>query len=88
MEYAEGMVVRSIAGRDAGGWFVVMQVENGFCHIADGRRRSIAVPKKKNPLHLRKTSYTLDLAQIGSDRQLKRLLAQLGPDTGESEDGR
>lgn len=85
MEYAEGMVVRSRAGRDAGGYYLVLRSEGGFCYIADGRRRRLAAPKKKNPLHLQGTNRTLDLGAIESDRQLRRLLAG---QTGESEDGR
>ena len=51
MEFAKGMVVRSIAGHDSGSWLVVMSLENGFAFVADGKERKVEKPKKKNIKH-------------------------------------
>ena len=56
MEYTTGMVVKSLAGHDAGSYYVVTCAQGGFCFIADGRLRSLAAPKKKNPRHLQALS--------------------------------
>lgn len=77
----QGQVVYSAAGHDKDSFYVVVQVEaDGSCRIADGRRRSLAAPKRKNPKHLRPTRSVIQLAQIGSDKALRRALAALRPE--------
>ncbi len=49
-----GRVVLSIQGRDAGRYFVILQViDEQFVLMADGLTRKIAHPKKKKVKHLR-----------------------------------
>lgn len=52
-----GQVVRSLAGRDKGHFFVVMGILDPY-HVAicDGDLRKITVPKKKKIKHLAKTN--------------------------------
>ena len=76
MEFKEGMVVLAKAGRDAGSCYVVVRCEGGYCWIADGRRRKVAFPKKKNPLHLAPTTNSIKWEEVTSDRKLRRMLAQ------------
>lgn len=77
----QGQVVYSAAGHDKDSFYVVVQVEaDGSCRIADGRRRSLTAPKRKNPKHLRPTRSVIQLAQIGSDKALRRALAALRPE--------
>ncbi len=48
-----GQVVKSIAGRDKGEYFVVLQIgPDPFVYIADGCRRRVESPKRKNIKHL------------------------------------
>jgi hypothetical protein len=48
-----GMVVTSRAGRDAGERYVVVgAAESDMVLVADGRRRGIGRPKRKNVKHL------------------------------------
>ena len=42
MEITRGLVVRALAGRDMGGFFVVLSVDGGYAEIADGKRRRLA----------------------------------------------
>lgn len=81
MEYVEGMVVKSCAGHDAPGYYVVTRVDDGFCYIADGKRRKLAAPKKKNPIHLRATGKTLVVNEVDNDRQLHKLLVAMDGST-------
>ena len=41
MEITRGLVVRALAGRDMGGFFVVLSVDGGYAEIADGKRRRL-----------------------------------------------
>ena len=45
-------IVQSLAGHDRGETFLVLRTEKGFAHVADGRLRKSAKPKRKNVRHL------------------------------------
>ena len=51
MDFRVGQIVRSRAGRDKGEWFCIVQVEEGFLYLADGKRRRLAAPKRKRSSH-------------------------------------
>lgn len=81
-----GQVVRSAAGHDKDSFYVVVRVEaDGYCAIADGKRRKLERPKRKNPRHLRPTREWVELTDIASDRALRRLLRSLRPQEPEQE---
>lgn len=55
-----GRLCRSLAGRDRGGYFIVVGVtEDGMVLIADGKTRPLARPKKKKRRHLHMTPLLL-----------------------------
>jgi ribosomal protein L14E/L6E/L27E len=59
-----GQLVRSIAGRDAGTYFLVVGVKDSrHVMVADGRLRHISRPKKKNVRHLEVLSARVDEAE-------------------------
>ena len=45
--FVKGMLARSKAGHDTGKLFVVMQAEEEFVYLADGRCRTLDKQKKK-----------------------------------------
>lgn len=51
-----GQLVRSIAGRDHGKFYLVYRVEGNRVLLVDGRSRLTGNPKVKNPCHLQKSS--------------------------------
>ena len=61
MELTKGLVVRALAGRDMGNFFVVLSVDGGYALIADGKRRKLASPKRKNLRHLQRTDQFVEL---------------------------
>lgn len=86
--FYEGQVVSSAAGHDKGGLYLVVRVEgDGWCRIADGKRRRLAAPKRKNPRHLRPTWQRLGPEAVRSDRALRRALAGLRGTGAEEEPG-
>ncbi|MGE5599408.1 MAG: RNA-binding protein [Bacteroidota bacterium] len=48
-----GQVVTAVAGREAGARFVVIGREADRLLLADGQKRSVAKPKRKNAMHVR-----------------------------------
>lgn len=69
----QNQIVRAIAGRDKPGYFIVVKTEDGFCFVADGKRRRIENPKKKNPIHLQPTK-TVITEQLASNKQAREIL--------------
>lgn len=59
MELKRGLVVRARAGKEQGNWFVVIATDGRFADIADGKRRKIASPKRKNIKHIQATRNVL-----------------------------
>ncbi len=80
MTLEPGRVVKSVKGHDAGSFYALVDVKEGFCYIADGQLRKLESPKKKNPIHLRCTGTCLDLGDIQTNRQLAAALRPFNRD--------
>lgn len=84
-----GQVVQALAGRDKGGIFYVVGVDQREPRLllADGKRRKAARPKAKKPGHVRlltdprqteagrPVTQTLQRGETVSDRELRRAIA-------------
>ena len=77
MKLMKGSVVRAEAGRDGGGYFVIVEADEKYCFIADGRSRKLNKPKRKNIKHIRITDSMIDLNDI-TDKKLRNALKQFG----------
>jgi ribosomal protein L14E/L6E/L27E len=75
MDFDRGRVVRSRAGRDGDGFFVVLAADQRSAVICDGRRRRLEHPKKKNLRHLSATGTVLPEEQMQTNREIRRALA-------------
>ena len=51
MDVARSDIVKSIAGRDKGKFFFVMDVEGEYLLLADGKIRRLESPKRKKRKH-------------------------------------
>ena len=58
MEISKSDIIISLAGRDAGKLFFVLDVQDGYCLLADGKGRKLENPKRKKLKHVRKVSRT------------------------------
>ena len=70
----QGRVVRSMAGHDAGEFFVVVGDEGNFVLLCNGKERKLENPKKKNKRHIAVTSQTLSDTEMQTDCRLRRIL--------------
>ncbi|NMA84593.1 MAG: RNA-binding protein [Epulopiscium sp.] len=66
-----GQVVYSKAGRDRGKMFVVVEVEDEYVYVADGKLRKIENPKKKKRKHIQITHTILDNLQEKINKGMK-----------------
>lgn len=76
MDFEKGNVVISKAGRDKGYFMAVVGEEKGYPLVADGKERPLERPKRKNPKHLQKTNFKIDLEQL-TDKKLRTYLRSL-----------
>ncbi len=66
-----GSIVKSLSGHDKGWISVVVKAEQNRVWIADGKHRTLAKPKAKNPVHLEVLGETERIPQ--SDADLRRI---------------
>lgn len=76
MDFEKGTVVISKAGRDKGYFMAVIGEEKDYPLVADGKERPLERPKRKNPKHLQKTNFKVDLEQL-TDKKLRTYLRSL-----------
>ena len=81
-----GRVVRASAGRDKHRFYAVAKLEQGEVFIADGKRRKLTAPKRKNPLHLRPTKTVLESTALATDKQLRLALRPFNEELGVHKD--
>lgn len=74
MKVVNGSVVKALAGRDQGRFFVAVAAEDRFVYIADGKERKLLSPKRKNVKHISPTGTRLDMTDM-TDKKLKRLMS-------------
>ena len=58
MDISKSDIIESLAGRDKGKLFYVIDVEENFVLIADGKGRKLENPKRKKLKHVRRVSRT------------------------------
>ena len=74
-----GTVVKAKAGRDKEGFFVVVKSDEKWAYIADGKRRKVENPKKKNPIHLTVTNTVLSHS-MDTNRNIRKALRDFRED--------
>ena len=77
-----GDIVLSLKGRDKGNCFIVIDVENDFVKIVDGKVHKIQKPKRKNTKHIKliltaKFITLADKIKIGQPVGNKRIFQQI-----------
>ncbi len=65
----------STAGRDKGLFMAVLEAQTDGVFVADGRKRPVQHPKRKNPCHVAATGFTVSDASMATNRELRRALA-------------
>ena len=58
MDISKSDIIESLAGRDKGKYFYVMDVEDNYVLIADGKGRKLENPKRKKLKHVRRVTRT------------------------------
>ena len=73
-----GTVVRILSGRDSGKLMMVTSGDENSVFVADGKRRKLAKPKRKNIKHIAATDIIIEEALVTGNKKLIRLLKNIG----------
>jgi len=87
MRFDKAQIVRSLSGHDSGQLFCVMNLDGERLLLADGKRRRVSNPKRKNAKHVVSAGNfehpTLEKVRAGQpvgDKELRIALAQIRDD--------
>ena len=94
MEIARSDIVKSIAGRDKGKLFFVLDVEDEFFLLADGKTRKVENPKRKKRKHAVfaarfdcRVADKIKSEDKITNSELRRTLAAFGEDGNPDQEG-
>ena len=95
MDISKSDIIESLAGRDKGNFFYVMDVEDNYVLIADGKGRKLENPKRKKLKHVRRVTRTetrVAAKILNGDKvlnsELRRDLATFGQQFNSQNQGR
>lgn len=74
MKYSHGQLVICLKGKEKGRLMCVVGTDEKFVYLADGRERTFANPKKKNPKHVEKTGKDISRLLPLTDKELRKIL--------------
>ena len=94
MEIAKSDIVRSIAGRDQGKLFFVLDADDQFLVLADGKTRRLEAPKRKKRKHTVFVGHNdscvakkIRSEEKVTNSELRRTLAAYGEDGNPDQEG-
>ena len=94
MDIARSDIVRSIAGRDQGKLFFVVDTDGEFLMLADGKTRRLESPKRKKRKHTEfveksdcRVAEKLRSEEKVTNSELRRTLAKYGGDGNPDQEG-
>ena len=76
MEFRKGELVICNAGREKDRLMCVLESDEKYVYICDGKERKLDNPKRKNPKHLIKTEKQLSDSMFSTDRALRKALSK------------
>jgi len=74
MEIKKGTIVRSIAGHDNGDFQLILDFDEQYATVCDGKHRPLEKPKRKKLKHLNITNKTVDLAELQTNKSIRKIL--------------
>ena len=94
MEIARSDIVKSIAGRDKGKYFFVLETEDEFLLLADGKTRKLESPKRKKRKHAEFVQHSdcrvaekIRGEEKVTNSELRKTLAAFGEDGNPDQEG-
>lgn len=73
--YKIGMLVKSKAGHDAKKVYVIVDIDDAYVYLVDGRIRTLDRPKKKKKKHVQLICREYDISEV-DDAGIRRILRE------------
>lgn len=78
MNYEAGQIVKSLAGHDKDSIYMIVRSEGSFIWVADGKRRKLDNPKRKNTAHVQLIRVYVPEADRDKDEAIQHFLKSYG----------
>lgn len=78
MNYEAGQIVKSLAGHDKDCIYMIVRAEGSFIWVADGKRRRLENPKRKNTAHVQLIKVYVPEADRDKDEAIQHFLKSYG----------
>lgn len=78
MDLKRGQIVIAKAGREKGKKLVILEANNQYCMLCDGKERPLERPKRKNRKHIALTRMVLAPQEIATNRAVRAALRKHG----------
>ena len=78
MNYEAGQIVKSLAGHDKDCIYMIVRAEGSFIWVADGKRRRLENPKRKNTAHIQLIKVYVPEADRDKDEAIQHFLKSYG----------
>ena len=76
MEFRKGELVICNAGREKDRLMCVLESDEKYVYVCDGKERKLGSPKRKNPKHVTKTDKFIADSMFLTDRALRKALSK------------
>jgi len=77
MKIEIGSVVRSLAGKDKDSYFCVVELNDSYCFLRDGKIHKLEKPKRKKIKHVQNSPFKLQSEALQVNKHLKKAIDSL-----------
>ena len=74
MQLKRGTIVYSLAGHDKGDFQVIMDYDEKYAKVCDGKYRPLERPKKKKLIHIKLTNTVVDEEFLRTNKSIRKVL--------------
>ena len=74
-KFEKGMLVKSLAGHDAGEVYIIVETDAEFLYLVDGKIRTLGKPKRKKRKHVQLILKKYNVSEA-DDTAIKRILKE------------
>lgn len=74
MELKKGTIVYSLAGHDKGDFQVIIEYDDKYAKVCDGKYRPLERLKKKKFIHIKLTNKVVDESFLSTNKSIRNIL--------------
>ena len=74
-KFEKGMLAKSLAGHDEGNLYIIVETDQKYVYLADGKIRTIDRPKRKRKKHVQLILKKYNVSEV-DDTVIKKILKE------------